>query len=143
MSPTTAAKTIRYVAYGFIGFALIWGLAPYQGINWPSRALLDLLNWPFGDGAPVFTQSEMWLSSIGAGLTFAISIMLIGIVAPAAERMERNTIRVTMGAFIVWYLVDSIGSVASGVPSNAFFNLIFLAAILVPLVLIKSDDETG
>ncbi len=143
MTPQNSAKTIRYVAYAFIGFAVIWGLAPYQGINWPSRALLDLLNWPFGDGAPVFSQSEMWLSSIGAGLTFAISVMLIGIVAPAAKKMDRNTIRVTIWAFIVWYLVDSVGSVASGVPSNALFNLILLVAILVPLVLIKDDGKAG
>ncbi len=141
MTPTTSAKTIRYVGYAFIAFAIVWGLAPYQAINWPSRALLDLLNWPFGDSAPAFTQSEMWLSSIGAGLTFAISIMLIGIVAPAAQNRDMKTVHVTIWAFIIWYLVDSIGSVASGVPSNALFNLILLMAILTPLLLLKKEGK--
>lgn len=141
MSPKNSAKTIRIVAILFIIFAIIWGLAPYQAINAPSRVLLDILDWPFGDASPTFTGSEMWLSSIGAGLTAAISIMLIGIVAPAVEKSDRKTARVTILAFIIWYIVDSVGSVVSGIPSNAFFNLILLIAILIPLSCVKYEDN--
>jgi len=129
MSPQNSAKMTRIVAYGFLAFAFVWGLAPYGSFGEPSRLLLDLLDWPFGDAAPALSRSEMWLSSIGAGLTVAICIMLLGIVV--LERSDKKTVQVTIWAFVAWYVVDSVGSVASGVASNAAFNLILLAAILV------------
>ncbi len=139
MTPKTAATTTKYVAYGFIAFAIIWGLAPYQGVSEPARLLLDLLDWPFGNAPPELTRSEMWLSSIGAGLTFAISIMLLGIVGPAIEKGDRKTIRTTLWAFIAWFVVDGAGSAAAGVPSNVFFNTILLVAILIPLLMVRFD----
>ncbi len=142
MTPNNAAKMIRIVTYGFIAFAVVWGLAPYSSISEPSRLLLDLLSLPFGDAPANLTQSEMWLSSIGAGLTAAICIMLLGIVAPAVQNSDRRITKVTVWAFIVWYIVDSTGSIAAGVPSNAFFNAILLVAILIPLCSVKFEQQS-
>jgi len=141
MSPQNSAMVIRLTAYGFLAFAFVWGLAPYQPINLPARLLLDLLAWPPGDAAPVLTRSEMWLSSIGAGLTVAISMMLLGIVAPAVEKSDRKVARVTFWAFVAWFVVDGAGSIASGVVSNVFFNAILLAAILIPLIAVRFDEN--
>jgi len=136
MTPNNSAKMTKIVAWGFFAFAFVWGLAPYAAINAPSRVLLDILDWPFGDGGAL-TRSEMWLSSIGAGLVVAISIMLLGIVAPALQEGNRRVVRVTIWAFVAWYVVDGIGSYASGVGSNVFFNTILLVAILIPLVSVR------
>jgi len=141
MTPHTSAKFIRITAWGFIGFAVIWGLAPYTPVNAPAHMLLDLLDWPYGDAPALLTRSEMWLSSIGAGMVMAMSIMLLGIVAPAAQNSNKPVVRVTIGAFIVWFIVDSAGSAASGVVSNVFFNMVFLAAILVPLLAIRYESQ--
>ena len=141
MTPTNSAKMTKIVAWGFIAFAFVWGLAPYQPINAPSRILLDILDWPFGDAALVFDRSEMWLSSIGAGLVVAISIMLLGIVAPAVKNSDRKIVRVTIWAFIAWYIVDGAGSAASGVLSNIFFNTILLVLILIPLCLLRYEEK--
>lgn len=143
MTPKTSAQIIRIVSYGFILFAFVWGLAPYQPINEPARVLLDILDWPFGDAAPEIDRSAMWLSSIGAGLVVAVSIMLLGIVVPAVEAGDRKTIRVTIWAFVAWYVVDGAGSVAAGVASNVFFNSIFLAAILIPLLMVRTEEKSG
>jgi len=142
MTPSNAAKMIKFVSYFFIAFAIVWGLAPYSAISEPSRLLLDLLNLPFGDAPATLTQSEMWLSSIGAGLTAAICIMLLGIVVPAVQNGDKPIIKTTIWAFIVWYIVDSVGSVAAGVPSNAFFNAILLIAILIPLCSVKYEQQS-
>jgi len=139
MTPKTSAKIVKLVAWGFIGFAFIWGLAPYQAVNEPSRMLLDLLDLPYGDAAPVLDRSQMWLSSIGAGLVVAISIMLLGIVAPAVAKSDKKIVQVTIWAFIGWYVVDGAGSVASGVASNVIFNTVFLVVILAPLLLVKYE----
>ncbi len=136
MSPHNSAKMTQIVAWVFIAFAIIWGLAPYGAISAPSRILLDILDWPFG-GRPPLSRDAMWLSSIGAGLTIAISIMLLGIVVPALREGNQRVVRVTVWAFVTWYSVDSIGSYASGVGSNVFFNTILLVAILIPLITVR------
>jgi len=125
MTPQTSARITKIVAWGFIAFAVVWGLAPYTAINEPARMLIDLLDWPYGDAAPKLDRSQMWLSSIGAGLVVGISIMLLGIVVPAVEKSDKNTVRITIWAFVGWYIVDGAGSIAAGVASNVFFNTIF------------------
>ena len=140
MTKKTSATLIKFAAWGFIAFAFVWGLAPYTAINAPSRVLLDVLDWPFGDGAPSLTRSEMWLSSIGAGLVLGVSIMLLGIVAPAIRNGQKQVGRVTAWAFVGWYVMDGLGSAVAGVPSNVFFNTILLIMILVPLLMVRYEE---
>ena len=85
----------------------------------------------------------MWLSSIGAGLVFAICIFLLGIVVPAVRRSDKKTARVTLWAFLGWFIVDGVGSAASGVPSNILFNSILLAGIVIPLLLLRYENESA
>ncbi len=140
MTPETSAKFIQITAIGFIGFAILWATAPYAGIDVFAQTMLDILDWPYGDKGPL-TRSEMWLSSIGAGLTMAISVMLLGIVVPAINSGDQRIVRVTIWAFVAWYIVDGVGSYASGVGSNVFFNTIFLLMILLPLMLVRFDNK--
>ncbi|HIP24430.1 MAG TPA: hypothetical protein EYG79_12685 [Rhodobacteraceae bacterium] len=79
MTPNNSAKMIQIVAWGFIAFAIIWGLAPYGSVSAPSRILLDI--------------------------------------------------------------IDGLGSYASGVGSNAVFNIVLFVAIMVPLVTLRFEDS--
>ncbi len=139
MTPHNSAKMIKIVTWGFMAFAVVWGLAPYGPISAPSQMLLDLLDWPFGDGGAL-TRSEMWLSSIGAGLTAAICILLLGIVVPAVQAGDKRVVRVTIWAFMAWYIIDGLGSYASGVGSNVFFNTILLVPLMIPLLAVRYED---
>ncbi len=116
--------------------------ASYESINLPARFLIDFLDWPLDKTSLAFDRNTMWLSSIGAGLLAAVAIFLGGIVAPAIKEGNQSIIRTTTVAMVVWYLIDSIGSIAAGVPSNAVFNTIFLALILLPLWSGPSEEKT-
>jgi len=140
MTSETSAKTITIISYGFLVFAFVWGLAPYVAINAPARLLLDVLDWPPGTASAALDRNTMWLSSIGAGLTVLVSILLLGIVVPAVRARDRRVIRVTIWAAIAWYIVDGAGSIASGVASNVFFNSFLLAGMLVPLLMVRFKD---
>lgn len=139
MTPKTSATLIRLAAYGFLLFAAVWALAPYKPVSEPAQMLLDLLDWPFGDAPGEMSRNTVWLSSIGAGLVVALSVFLLGLVAPALESGDRRTIRVTTFAMLGWFVVDSAGSIASGVASNAVFNAVFLTAVLIPLLAVKHE----
>lgn len=140
MTPNNSAKMTQIVAWGFIAFAVIWGLAPYGPISAPSRILLDILDWPLGDRASL-SRDAMWLSSIGSGLTMAICIMLLGIVVPALRAGNKRVVRVTIWAFVAWFIIDGLGSYASGVGSNAVFNFVLFVAIMVPLITVRFEKE--
>lgn len=139
MSPKTAALFMRINAVGLAIFAFFWVGAAFPGLDGPARALLDLLDWPF-DGAPAtLDRYTRWLSSIGAGLTAAIAAMSWLIVAPALQRRDRTIRNGAAIAIVTWLIVDSAGSIASGVPSNAAFNAIFAALYLAPLAAVRLE----
>jgi len=134
MSLNTRARFMMTVAIIFMAFSISWATAPFTTINLPSRFILDLSDWPLDNLAAQLDKNTMWLSAIGAGLLGAVSIFLAGIVVPAIKERNKSIINTTILAMIFWYVIDSIGSIAAGVASNVFFNSIYLALVLIPLV---------
>ncbi len=139
MSLNARAKFMMVVAVVFAIYSLLWGLAPFATINFPSRFILDLADWPIDNLSAPLDKNTMWLSAIGAGLLGAVSIFLGGIVAPAIREGNRSIIRTTILAMVFWYIIDSVGSIAAGVGSNVFFNSIYLTLVLIPLVGISKN----
>lgn len=139
MSLEFRAQLMKIVAIGFMLFSVIWALAPYTPINFPSRLLIDVIDWPLGNFSDELSRDVKWLSSIGAGLVAAFAIFLFGIVAPAIKTNETRILNVSKWAIVAWYIIDSAGSVASGVASNAVFNTLFFIMVMVPLVGIKDQ----
>jgi len=139
MTLQTRAKFMMVVAIIFVIYSILWGLAPYTAINLPSRFILDLADWPIDNLTEQFDKNTMWLSSIGAGLLAAISVLFAGIVVPAIKAGNTSITNTTIVAMIFWFILDSAGSIASGVASNVFFNIIYLILVLIPLIGIKKQ----
>ncbi len=142
MSLDTRAKFMMVVAITFFIYSILWALAPYPSINLPARLILDLADWPLDNLATPLDRNTQWLSAIGAGVLAAISVFLGGIVVPAIKKADTSVTRTTILAMVVWYVIDSTGSVASGVSSNVFFNTIYLVLVLIPLIRINPNDKT-
>ncbi|PHR59776.1 MAG: hypothetical protein COA43_08780 [Robiginitomaculum sp.] len=140
MSLHSRAKLMSLMAIGYGIFAFFWALAPYTPINLPARFILDLLDWPLNNLGQELSPYTQWLSSIGAGLLAALAVMLGGIIAPALKRGDTPTIRVGFWAMVIWYVIDSAGSIASGIPSNAAFNTLFVAPALFAMMGAKSTS---
>ena len=134
MSLSTRSKILYYVSLLFLVYSLLWATAPFPAINAPARLILDLADWPFDAFSNPLSRDLMWGSAIGSGLLAAISIFLIGSIVPALRKGDGGPIRTTIIAMVVWYTIDGVGSYFSGVGSNIFFNTIYLALVLFPLV---------
>lgn len=134
MSINTRAKFMMGVSIVFFIYSLLWGLAPFTEINISARIILDLADWPLDNLSTPLDRNTMWLSAIGAGLLSAIAIFLGGIVVPAIKEGNKAVIRTTIIAMSTWYIIDGVGSIAAGVSSNIFFNSIYLALVLIPLI---------
>ncbi len=131
------------VAIIFAAFSVFWATAPFTTINLPARFILDLSDWPLDNLSAQLDKNIMWLSAIGAGLLGAIAIFLGGIVAPAIKEGNKPIIHTTILAMVFWYVIDSAGSIASGVASNVFFNSIYLALVLIPLIGAGKNKKIG
>ena len=134
MSLDLRFRLMRIIAVIFALYTVVWSLAPYTSINLPARFLLDVLDWPIDNMGLALDQNTKWLSTIGATLLGAVSVFLWGIVAPALKRGDSQVAKMTLLAFIVWYVIDSAGSIAAGVASNVVFNTAYLVLVLIPLL---------
>ncbi|PHR92349.1 MAG: hypothetical protein COA69_08195 [Robiginitomaculum sp.] len=141
MSLDLRAKFIFMMAIGYGVFAVFWALAPYTSINFPARFIIDVLDWPIDNTAQPLSKNTQWLSSIGAGLLASLAILLGGIIAPAAKTGDVRTVRIGFWAILIWYVIDSVGSVASGVASNAVFNTLFAVPLLLPMYGLKAQAD--
>ena len=142
MSRSTRSKFMLLISGVFAFYAILWGLAPYESINFPSRLILDSLDWPIDNLSTPLDKNTMLLSAIGAGLLGAIAIFLGGIVAPAIKEGNKSITRTAVVAMIVWYVIDGVGSIASGVASNVVFNSVYLILILIPLLWKDLEENT-
>ena len=134
MSRNTRSKFMLLIAGIFAFYAVLWGIAPYESINFPSRLILDSLDWPIDNLSTPLDKNTMLLSAIGAGLLGAIAVFLGGIVAPAIKEGNKSITRTAVFAMLVWYVIDGAGSIASGVASNIVFNSVYLVLVLIPLL---------
>ncbi len=141
MSLQLRAKFMMVVSIVFGIYSLLWATAPFETINFPARFILDSADWPVDSLFSPLDKETKLLSAIGSGLLAAVAIFLGGIVAPAIREGNRPVVRTAIVAILVWYVIDGIGSIASGAGSNVIFNSIYLALVLIPLVGIKKSAD--
>ncbi len=142
MSRSTRSKFMLLISGIFAFYAVLWGIAPYESINFPSRLILDSLDWPIDNLSTPLDKNTMLLSAIGAGLLGAIAVFLGGIVAPAIKEGNKTIMHTAISAMLVWYVIDGAGSIATGVASNVVFNSVYLALILTPLLWKDKEEDT-
>ena len=141
MSPTAAATMTRLVALGFFPTALILASSAFEDFDALSAVLHDFLDYPF-DGDFKFSPEARWMAAIAGGVFAALCVFFHQVVAPALEEGDERVRRGAMLAMLVWFPIDSIGSIAAGAPANAAFNVLFLALFLTPLIAVRRSLQT-
>jgi hypothetical protein len=120
-----------------IGLAL-FGLAlygaAYPATTGPARMLFALFGNPLPpepDRYLRFAVPLMGAVSLGWALTMLAALRLAWTAEPDAGTALWKRVTVAM---LVWYVLDSAASVATGFPINALSNTALLVAYLVPVV---------
>lgn len=138
MSPSSAAVIFRVnVVLLIIVAGAGWALAAF-GVEQPARFALDLLNWPIDGDPGAFDQTHRWFSALGGAFLTALGVLLFLLVAPAIETGDRAGRRAGLIALLTWFVIDSAGSIAAGAAPNAAFNVVVLALLAGPIVLVRA-----
>ena len=108
----------------------------------PASWTLDLLSFPLDGAQNYHAATTRFLSALTGGflLGWGVTIWLLQRwVYDAAPNAVRKAV---LGGLLAWFFLDSAGSIASGNPSNAFFNVLVLLLAVGPLwVPAKAAEE--
>ena len=114
-------------------FGPVFFLGTMVSTSEAARWTLDLLSFPL-DGLQTYTDpTTRFLSALTGGFLFGWGVMIwclrqwVYDVAPEVVR------RAVVTGVLAWFILDSAGSIASGTPSNAIFNILVLLLAIGPL----------
>lgn len=135
---------LRITAFVVGSFGPVFFMGTVPDFSEPARWSLDVLAWPI-DGMQIYTEpTTRFLSALTGGFLFGWGITILflaNLVYDLAPIQVRKTV---LAGLFSWFALDSLGSIASGHPSNAFFNIIVLLLAVGPLWLppiIQNEDE--
>ncbi len=104
-----------------------------------ARFTLDLLSWPI-DGNITFASSDTrFLSALTGGFLFGWGVLIWCLSAMVYDKAPDFVRKSVLIGLLAWFVLDSSGSIASGNPSNSFFNLIILLMAVGPMWLSAKD----
>jgi hypothetical protein len=112
------------------GILLAGGAA--EATSGPVRALLDLLNGPellVIDGPMRFALAVLGAVTIGWSLTLYAAIDAARRLGPAGGPIWR----MILASALVWFVIDSALSMATGFSLNLIPNTLFVAGLIAPL----------
>lgn len=114
-------------------FGPVFTLGAMEATAEPARLTLDILSWPL-DGQQSFASPDTrFLSALTGGFLFGWGVMIWSLRAWVYDIAPEAVRRVVLASVLAWFVFDSAGSIASGTPSNAFFNVIVLLLAVGPM----------
>lgn len=126
-------RWLRISAIAIGGFAPLMLLGSVGATLAPAQFAIDLVALPL-DGAPAFGDpASRLLSGILAGVLLGWATVVWVLQRGAFDLAPEAVRRAVVMSFVVWFVVDGIGSAASGHASNILFNLPLFVIGIGPL----------
>lgn len=124
---------LKVSAFVIWSFGPIFFLGTMEPTLEPARLTLDILSWPL-DGATTYESPDTrFLSALTGGFLLGWGIMVWCLSQWVYDKAPESVRRTVLVGFLCWFVLDSLGSITSGNPSNAFFNVIILLIGVGPL----------
>lgn len=134
MSRNEFQKSWLLVTAVVIGaFGPVFSLATVPSWDILAQLSLDVLAWPI-DGTQRYADSSMrFLSALTGGFLFGWGVMILCLRQWVYDVAPEPTRRAIVAGLLAWFVLDSAGSIAAGVPSNVVFNVLVLLLCVGPL----------
>lgn len=133
---------LKFTAFVVGSFGPIFFLGTMLPTSEPARWTLDLLSFPI-DGLQVYTEpTTRFLSALTGGFLLGWGLMIWLLSSWVYEKAPEQVRKVVLFSVLAWFVLDSLGSYASGNASNVFFNIIVLLLGVGPLW-VKAEVQNG
>ena len=114
-------------------FAPVFFLGAIPETIEPARLTLDILSWPIDDATTYASPDTRFLSAETGGFLLGWGVMIWCLSTWVYDAAPEGVRRSVLTGTLAWFLLDSAGSIASGNPSNALFNVVVLLIAVGPL----------
>jgi hypothetical protein len=132
-SPRLHKHWLAVAAFVVGSFGPIFSLAAVSIADEPARWTLDVLAWPI-DGLQLYTDGAMrFLSALTGGFLLGWGVTILCLRQWVYDAAPEPTRRTVVTGLMAWFVLDSVGSAAAGVPSNVAFNVVVLLLAVGPL----------
>lgn len=140
MSHSASILALKIGCESFIVIGIAMVLSVFTPLGAVLEFFLDLAVWPV-DGAQTMNAVETRLGiAISGGLLAGWATMILLVVTHVYAKDKALGGRIITVSALVWFALDSFGSVMAGAAMNAVFNLGFLLVLLVPLALAREPS---
>lgn len=112
-------------------FGVVLAGAAFEPTSGPARLILGIMN-PTAAGE--FDALHRFSIGLVGAVTLGWGLTLLAAIQAAVRLGDRQLWLGITGAAIVWYVVDSVISVATGFALNAASNTLIVAAYLLPVL---------
>jgi len=114
-------------------FGPVFSLGTMDATNGPARWTLDLLGGNLNHPSDYGVGNMPFLSALTGGFLLGWGVTIwclsVWVYDAAPEGVRRSVLTGTLA----WFCLDSVGSIASGHPTNAAFNVLVLLIAVGPL----------
>lgn len=133
MSLSSIQNALKAVSALIMTFGVIVVLAAHPSTGGIAAFFADLLFWPL-DGSPIIhSAAARLLAAIAGGVMLGWGLLLWHVSGHLLATYPELAAGFLRSSVLVWFMFDSLGSIAAGAPLNVALNLVFLAAFLWPL----------
>jgi hypothetical protein len=124
---------LRVAAIVVASFAPVFFLGAIEATSEPARLTLDILSWPL-DGATTYGSPDTrFLSALTGGFLLGWGVTIWSLAQYVYDLAPEGVRKSVLFGLLAWFVLDSTGSVLSGNPSNALFNVLVLLLAVGPL----------
>ncbi len=99
----------------------------------PARLTLDLLAWRLNSASNYDTPDTRFLSALTGGFLLGWGVTIWRLSTSVYDAAPEGVRRSVLVGILSWFSLDTAGSIASGNPSNAVFNVLVLLLAVGPL----------
>jgi hypothetical protein len=115
-----------------MGIGALFAAAAVPALEGGVRLFYDTIYWPI-DGESTYGPDVQLTAALLGAVMIGWAIAILGLVS-AADTVGAPAWRTLTLSIVVWYVIDSIISIALGAPVNALSNTGLLATFLAPIL---------
>lgn len=124
---------LKTACVGTIATGLVSAAASHPAGEGLWSLLFDALRWPIDGGQGVFSSEARVLNAVCGGMLAGWGTLMYWLAGGPIARGDQGARRAFATSVLIWFTLDSAGSLAAGWPGNVALNCVFLLALLGPL----------
>ena len=134
MTHDTRVKLLKYASAVIIGFGLLFLLSLVSPVAKAMNLFIDLAFMPFDRAQTAASDPAQLLTAIAGGMLTGWGVMFWLVTTRIYAKDPALGSSIMLPSIVVWFLLDSLGSVIVGARFNVFMNSGFLFLIAVPIL---------